>query len=91
MEGLAELKVKESDRLAATAAGLAACGVAARVEGDDLIVARQRRGEGGGVVETHMDHRIAMAFLTLGLGARSKPVTVDDATMIATSFPDFHR
>jgi 3-phosphoshikimate 1-carboxyvinyltransferase len=88
MEGLSELKVKESDRLSATAAGLAACGVEARVEGDDLIVVGQGGVKGGGLVATHMDHRIAMAFLTLGLGAR-EPVTVDDVSMIATSFPDF--
>ena len=88
MEGLAELKVKESDRLSATTAGLAACGVSARVEGDTLIVEGKGAVEGGGLVETHMDHRIAMAFLTLGLGARL-PVTVDDTAMIATSFPDF--
>ena len=69
MEGLAELKVKESDRLAATAAGLVACGVAARVEGDDLIVEGRGEVKGGGMVATHLDHRIAMAFLTLGLGA----------------------
>jgi 3-phosphoshikimate 1-carboxyvinyltransferase len=88
MEGLAELKVKESDRLAATAAGLTVCGVTARVEGDDLIVHGTGTVKGGGVVETHMDHRIAMAFLTLGLGA-DEPVTVDDVSMIATSFPGF--
>lgn len=88
MEGLSELTVKESDRLAATAAGLAACGVPARVEADDLIVEGRGKVKGGGLVETHMDHRIAMAFLTLGLGAQ-KPVAVDDARMIATSFPDF--
>ena len=88
MEGLAELKVKESDRLAATAAGLAACGVEARVEGDDLIVSGTGAVRGGGVVETQMDHRIAMAFLTLGLGAE-EPVSVDDIGMIATSFPAF--
>jgi 3-phosphoshikimate 1-carboxyvinyltransferase len=88
MEGLSELTVKESDRLAATAAGLAACGVLARVEGDDLIVEGRGEVKGGGLIETHMDHRIAMAFLTLGLGAQ-KPVAVDDARMIATSFPDF--
>ena len=86
MQGLAELKVKESDRLAATAAGLVACGVAARVEGDDLIVAGTGAARGGALVETHMDHRIAMAFLILGLGA-SEAVTVDDTSMIATSFP----
>ncbi len=88
MEGLSELKVKESDRLAATAAGLAANGVAARVEGDTLIVAGGRGVAGGGMVATHLDHRIAMAFLTLGLGA-DRPVAVDDAGMIATSFPEF--
>ncbi len=88
MAGLAELKVKESDRLAATAAGLAACGVEVLIEGDDLIVQGRGQVEGGGRVATHMDHRIAMAFLTLGLGA-AKPVTVDDTSMIATSFPGF--
>ena len=88
MAGLAELKVKESDRLAATAAGLEACGVAVRIEGDDLIVRGCGAVKGGALVETHMDHRIAMAFLTLGLGA-SEPVTVDDVSMIATSFPGF--
>ncbi|MGA8691546.1 MAG: 3-phosphoshikimate 1-carboxyvinyltransferase [Methyloceanibacter sp.] len=88
MRGLSELRVKESDRLAATAAGLAACGVEARIEGDDLIVMGKGRAPGGGVIETHMDHRIAMAFLVLGLGS-VKPVTVDDTAMIATSFPDF--
>jgi 3-phosphoshikimate 1-carboxyvinyltransferase len=90
MQGLAELKVKESDRLAATAAGLAACGVSAQVEGDDLMVEGRGEVKGGGLVETLMDHRIAMAFLTLGLGARN-PVKVDDVGMIKTSFPDFMR
>ncbi len=88
MHGLAELKVKESDRLAATAAGLAANGVAARVDGDTLIVEGTGEVRGGGTVITHLDHRIAMSFLTLGL-ASSEPVTIDDATMIATSFPEF--
>jgi 3-phosphoshikimate 1-carboxyvinyltransferase len=92
MEGLAELKVKESDRLAATAAGLVANGVAAKVDGDTLIVQGGQGGPGGvpggGMVATHLDHRIAMAFLILGLGA-DRPVTVDDAAMIATSFPEF--
>jgi 3-phosphoshikimate 1-carboxyvinyltransferase len=90
MEGLAELKLKESDRLAATAAGLAACGVEAHVEGDVLCVRGRGAVKGGGTVETHMDHRIAMAFLTLGLGAEN-PVTIDDASMVATSFPGFAR
>lgn len=88
MLGLAELKVKESDRLAATAAGLAANGVAAMVDGDTLIVEGIGKVQGGGTVPTHLDHRIAMAFLTMGL-ASDQPVTVDDATMIATSFPEF--
>jgi 3-phosphoshikimate 1-carboxyvinyltransferase len=88
MEGLAELKVKESDRLAATAAGLAANGVSARVDGDALVVGGGKSVRGGGAVATHLDHRIAMAFLTLGLGA-DRPVTIDDAGTIATSFPEF--
>ncbi len=88
MDGLAELKVKESDRLAATASGLHANGVAARVEGDSLIVTGTGSVKGGGTVQTHLDHRIAMAFLTMGL-ASEHPVTVDDTAMIATSFPEF--
>lgn len=88
MEGLAELKVKESDRLAATAAGLHVSGVDARVDGDRLIVIGEGQVRGGGTVETHLDHRIAMAFLTAGL-ASEKPIVVDDTAMIATSFPEF--
>ena len=88
MEGLAELRAKESDRLAATAAGLAANGIVARVEGDALEVEGRTGIAGGGRVVTHMDHRIAMAFLTLGLVAL-RPVVVDDIGMIATSFPQF--
>ena len=88
MDGLAELKVKESDRLAATAAGLAANGVRATVDGDTLIVHGGGKVAGGGTVATHLDHRIAMAFLTMGL-ASDAPVTVDDTAMIATSFPEF--
>jgi 3-phosphoshikimate 1-carboxyvinyltransferase len=88
MEGLSELRVKESDRLNATTEGLKACGVEAQVEGDDLIVVGRGEVRGGTLVETHMDHRIAMAFLTLGIGAAA-PVTIDDTAMIATSFPGF--
>jgi 3-phosphoshikimate 1-carboxyvinyltransferase len=88
MAGLAELKVKESDRLAATVAGLKANGVRARADGDQLCVEGGRSVPGGGTVETHLDHRIAMAFLTLGLAA-DRPVRVDDAGIIATSFPEF--
>jgi 3-phosphoshikimate 1-carboxyvinyltransferase len=88
MRGLKELRVKESDRLAAVAAGLAANGVEVEIEGDDLIVHGKGRVPGGGTVTTHMDHRIAMAFLVMGL-ASEKPVRVDDAAIIATSFPSF--
>lgn len=88
MCGLHELRVKESDRLAAVAAGLSACGVDCTIEGDDLIVNGRGAVPGGGTVATHLDHRIAMAFLVMGLGA-DEPVTVDDGAMIATSFPSF--
>ena len=88
MLGLAELKVKESDRLAATVAGLQANGVNAKAGADSLIVDGGKGVRGGGTVKTHLDHRIAMAFLTLGLAA-DRPVTVDDASVIATSFPPF--
>lgn len=90
MRGLEELRVKESDRLEAVAAGLKANGVSYVIEGDDLIVSGHGPDGvvGGGTVTTHMDHRIAMSFLTMGL-ASQKPVTVDDVTMIATSFPEY--
>lgn len=88
MRGLSELRVKESDRLAAVADGLAACGIPHRVEGDDLIVSGGAPVVGGGPVKTHMDHRIAMAFLVLGL-ASPGGVSVDDVAFIATSFPSF--
>jgi len=88
MRGLKELRVKESDRLAAVADGLAANGVAAEIAGDDLIVHGTGAVAGGGTVTTHMDHRIAMAFLIMGL-ASARAVGVDDATFIATSFPGF--
>jgi 3-phosphoshikimate 1-carboxyvinyltransferase len=89
LRGLAELRVKESDRLAAIAAGLAACGVAVAVEGDDLVIRGGRaRAAGGATVAVNLDHRIAMAFLVFGLAAGS-PVAVDDGGPIATSFPGF--
>ncbi|MBX6424535.1 MAG: 3-phosphoshikimate 1-carboxyvinyltransferase [Variibacter sp.] len=88
MRGLTELRVKESDRLAAMEAGLRANGIDCAIAGDDLIVRGRGRPPGGGVVATHMDHRIAMAFLVMGL-ASERPVTIDDATFIATSFPGF--
>ncbi len=89
MRGLAELRVKESDRLAGIAEGLARCGVAVAIEGDDLIVEGDGGPpKGGALIETRLDHRMAMAFLVLGLAARD-PVQIDDARPIATSFPDF--
>jgi 3-phosphoshikimate 1-carboxyvinyltransferase len=88
MRGLKELRVKESDRLAATVALLRANGVSAETEGDDLFVQGGGRIAGGGLVETHMDHRIAMAALVLGL-ASERPVRIDDGSFIGTSFPGF--
>ncbi|WP_315780921.1 MULTISPECIES: 3-phosphoshikimate 1-carboxyvinyltransferase [unclassified Bradyrhizobium] len=88
MRGLHELRVKESDRLEATAAMLRVNGVKVEISGDDLIVEGRGHVPGGGLVATHMDHRIAMSALVMGL-ASDKPVTVDDTAFIATSFPDF--
>lgn len=89
MRGLAELRVKESDRFKAILDGLAACGVPARADGDDIVI------EGGGSVPAggaeiavNLDHRIGMSFLVLGL-ATQKPVSIDDAASIGTSFPGF--
>jgi 3-phosphoshikimate 1-carboxyvinyltransferase len=90
MQGLEELRVKESDRLAAVARGLEANGIDC-AEGEATLAVRGRpggKGLGGRTVKTHLDHRIAMSFLVLGLAAE-KPVTIDDANMIATSFPEF--
>ena len=89
MHGLAELRVKESDRLAAMARGLAACGVQVE-EGKDSLAVHGCGGPapGGGSIETDLDHRIAMAFLVLGM-ASEKPVAIDDAEPIETSFPGF--
>jgi 3-phosphoshikimate 1-carboxyvinyltransferase len=88
MKGLKELRVKESDRLEATAAMLRANGAAVEIEGDDLIVEGRGSAAGGGEVTTHMDHRIAMAALVMGL-ASEQPVRIDDSAFIATSFPGF--
>lgn len=93
INGLEELRVKESDRLSAVAEGLKLNGVDCD-EGEASLVVRGRPGgkglgnDSGGQVKTHLDHRIAMSFLVMGL-ASERPVTVDDATMIATSFPEF--
>ena len=88
MRGLKELRVKESDRLAATADMLRVNGVTVEIEGDDLIVQGMGRAAGGGEVKTHMDHRIAMSALVMGLASKN-PVRIDDSAFIATSFPDF--
>ncbi|MCP3056821.1 3-phosphoshikimate 1-carboxyvinyltransferase [Aurantimonas marianensis] len=90
MRGLDELRVKESDRLAAVAAGLAANGIAHEEGADWLTVTGdpEGRGYGGGTVATHLDHRIAMSFLVLGMACETA-VSVDDGRMIATSFPEF--
>ncbi len=91
MRGLEELRVKESDRLSAMAKGLTACGVQLDELEDGLIIQgspNQGALAGGAQVETFLDHRIAMSFLTLGLATRD-PVEIDDASMIMTSFPDF--
>lgn len=89
MRGVAELRVKESDRIALMAAGLAACGVEVEEEPDALIVrGTGKPPRGGATIATAGDHRIAMSHLVLGLAAQ-EPVTVDEAGMIATSFPGF--
>ena len=91
MEGLAELRVKESDRIAAVTGGLAAIGAEFEEADDRLTVLGTGRPPGlgnGGTVATHFDHRIAMSFLVAGMATQS-PVTVDDGSAIATSFPGF--
>jgi 3-phosphoshikimate 1-carboxyvinyltransferase len=89
MPGIEELRVKESDRLAAIEAGLGANGVET-ASGPDWLTVKGRSGDvaGGAMVKTHLDHRIAMSFLVMGLGA-AKPVSIDDTSMIATSYPAF--
>ncbi len=89
MRGVKELRVKESDRLAAVAQGLSNCGVSVE-EGEDYLIVHGKNGRapGGCTVATDLDHRIAMSFLVLGT-ASEKPVTVDDAGPIDTSFPGF--
>jgi 3-phosphoshikimate 1-carboxyvinyltransferase len=93
MRGLHELRVKESDRLAAIARGLAACGVNATIDGDDLIVEGcggppPGQKPGAAPIAANLDHRIAMSFLIMGLASRNA-VAIDDAATIATSFPGF--
>ena len=92
MRGVGELRVKESDRIALMAAGLEACGVMVEEEPEGMIITGLARANhkvrGGATVETHGDHRVAMAHLVMGL-ASDQPISVDEPGMIATSFPGF--
>ncbi|MGR3492628.1 MAG: 3-phosphoshikimate 1-carboxyvinyltransferase [Shimia sp.] len=88
--GVKELRVKESDRIDAMAVGLRACGVTVDETEDSFTVHGAGRPKGGATVESHLDHRIAMAFMVLGMAAE-QPVSVDDGAPIATSFPIFER
>jgi len=92
MRGIGEMRVKESDRIALTAAGLKVCGVTVEEEPEGMTVIGTARANhpvrGGGLVHTHGDHRIAMSHLILGMAAQ-EPVEVDEPGMIATSFPGF--
>jgi len=90
MRGVKELRVKESDRIDAMARGLEACGIAIEEEQDVLTVHGAGPGAvpGGGTCATHLDHRIAMSFLCLGMAAQ-RPVSIDDGAPITTSFPSF--
>ena len=91
MHGLGELRVKESDRLTAVVKGLNNCGVEAFADGETLTVigaGPNNAPVGAGKIMTHQDHRVAMAFLTLGL-ASGQAVIVDDGSMITSSYPGF--
>ena len=89
MTGLAELRVKESDRLLMVAEGLKACGVNLEMGEESLTIhGTGTPPKGGATIETALDHRIAMAFLVLGC-VSDEPITVDDGTPIQTSFPNF--
>ena len=90
MRGVNELRVKESDRIAAMATGLRANGIEVQDGPDWWIVQGLGMGNvlGGARCVTHLDHRIAMSFLILGMGSQA-PVTIDDGGPIATSFPIF--
>jgi 3-phosphoshikimate 1-carboxyvinyltransferase len=89
MEGLGELRVKESDRLAMIATNLEACGVKLEVSGDTLTVhGTGKAPKGGANITTAMDHRIAMSFLVMGT-ASTEAIKIDDGSFINTSFPKF--
>ena len=88
MPGIAELRVKETDRIATTAAGLAACGVEVAETQDSLSVTGTPDIVGGATINSSHDHRIAMSFLVLGMVSKTA-ITVTDIETIATSFPGF--
>ena len=89
MPGLHELRVKESDRLGAMAQGLSDCGVKLELGDDDLrIFGNGKPPKGGALAKTHLDHRIAMSFLVLGL-VTDEPIKIDDVSPVYTSFPSF--
>ncbi|MEX0628716.1 MAG: 3-phosphoshikimate 1-carboxyvinyltransferase, partial [Cucumibacter sp.] len=88
LQGIGEMRVKESDRVAVMARGLAANGIDCEEGEDFLIVHGSGKVAGGGKVATHLDHRIAMSFLVLGMAAE-RPALIDDRGVIATSFPGF--
>ena len=88
MRGLEELRIKESDRIASVEAGLNACGISTSSGDDWLCVSGGPAPQSTASIRTHHDHRIAMSFLILGLAATS-PISIDDQSMIATSFPGF--
>ena len=89
MRGLAELRVKESDRFSAIVEGLGACGISVKIDGNDLTVTgAPGQIRGGTTIKSRMDHRIAMSFLILGL-ASMNPIAIDDSSHISTSFPTF--
>ena len=89
MDGLGELRVKESDRLAMIACGLNACAVGHEIKGETLLVHSTGKAPKGGVdIQTAMDHRIAMSFLVMGLASQN-PIRIDDGSFINTSFPNF--
>jgi 3-phosphoshikimate 1-carboxyvinyltransferase len=88
MNGIGEMRVKESDRVAVMARGLADNGVKVEEGPEHLVVHGRGEVPGGGTVATHLDHRIAMSFLVLGMATR-QPAKIDDRRVIATSFPGF--
>jgi 3-phosphoshikimate 1-carboxyvinyltransferase len=88
LQGLSELRVKESDRLSAISRGLASVGVEVSETDDSLTIQGIGSVRGGAEIETALDHRIAMAFLVMGMASET-PIIIDDGTTIDTSFPDF--